>query len=129
MSADHRDQNAITIDGEDAKDLDDAIYLEMLNDGYRLYVHIADVSYYVRAGSAIDLSAQSRTSSIYMVDRVVPMLPKELSNGLCSLHPGVDRLVLTCKMDIDSKGDIYNYEVYPAVINSKRRMSYKISEI
>lgn len=121
---DHRDQNAITIDGEDAKDLDDAIYLEMLNDGYRLYVHIADVSYYVRAGSAIDLSAQSRTSSIYMVDRVVPMLPKELSNGLCSLHPGVDRLVLTCKMDIDSKGDIYNYEVYPAVINSKRRMSY-----
>lgn len=121
---DHRDQNAITIDGEDAKDLDDAIYLEPLHDGYRLYVHIADVSHYVKENSAIDQSAQARTSSIYMVDRVVPMLPKELSNGLCSLHPGVDRLVLTCKMDIDLKGDIYNYEVYPAVINSKRRMSY-----
>lgn len=121
---DHRDQMAITIDGEDAKDLDDAVYLEKLNNGYRLYVHIADVSHYVEKGSAIDQTAYNRTSSIYMVDRVIPMLPVEISNGICSLHPHVDRLVLTCKMDIDDAGEIYNYEVYPSIINSKRRMSY-----
>lgn len=121
---DHRDQMAITIDGEDAKDLDDAVYLEPLNNGYRLYVHIADVSYYVDENSAIDKTAYARTSSIYMVDRVIPMLPTSLSNGICSLHPNVDRLVLTCKMDIDTQGEIYNYEVYPSVISSKRRMSY-----
>lgn len=121
---DHRNQYVVTVDGEDAKDLDDALYLERLNEGFRLYVHIADVSYYVAEGSAIDKTALKRSSSIYMVDRVIPMLPKELSNGVCSLHPNVDRLTLTCKMDIDFKGEIYNYEVYPSVINSKRRMSY-----
>ncbi|NLW14896.1 MAG: ribonuclease R [Erysipelothrix sp.] len=121
---DHRSQNAITIDGEDAKDLDDAIYIETLNGGYRLYVHIADVSHYVKEKSAIDKTAFVRTSSIYMVDRVIPMLPKEISNGICSLHPNVDRFTLTCQMDIDFKGNIYNYELYPSIINSKRRMSY-----
>lgn len=121
---DHRNQYAITIDGEDAKDLDDAIYLETSNNGYRLYVHIADVSHYVEEGTPIDVSAYARTSSIYMVDRVVPMLPKELSNGICSLNPNVDRLVITCKMDIDFDGNIYHYDVYPSVIQSKRRMSY-----
>ena len=122
---DHRDQMAITIDGEDAKDLDDAVYLEPLHEGYRLYVHIADVSYYVRKSSAIDKTAYVRTSSIYMVDRVIPMLPKEISNGICSLYPNVERLTLTCKMDIDLEGNIYNYEVYPSVIESKKRMSYR----
>lgn len=121
---DHRSQYAITIDGEDAKDLDDAIYLERLNNGYRLYVHIADVSHYVEKGTAIDQTAYSRTSSIYMVDRVVPMLPKNISNGVCSLTPNVERLTLTCKMDIDFDGEIYNYEIYPSIIESKRRMSY-----
>ncbi len=121
---DHRNQYAITIDGEDAKDLDDAIFLEPLSQGYRLYVHIADVSHYVKEDSAIDQSAYARTSSIYMVDRVVPMLPQVLSNGICSLTPHEDRLCLTCKMDIDFEGEIYNYEIYPSVIQSKRRMSY-----
>ncbi len=121
---DHRDQFAITIDGEDAKDLDDAIYLERLNKGYRLYVHIADVSHYVKEATAIDETAYNRTSSIYMVDRVVPMLPRNISNGVCSLTPNVERLTLTCKMDIDLNGEIYNYEIYPSVISSKRRMSY-----
>lgn len=121
---DHRNQMAFTIDGEDAKDLDDAVYLERLNNGYRLYVHIADVSHYVKEGTAIDHTAYARTSSIYMVDRVIPMLPTSISNGICSLHPNVDRLALTCKMDIDNEGEIYNYEVYPSIINSKRRMSY-----
>ena len=121
---DHRDQYAVTVDGEDAKDLDDAIYIERLNEGYRLYVHIADVSHYVEANSAIDKTAYHRTSSIYMVDRVIPMLPETISNGICSLHPNVDRLTLTCKMDLDLSGEIYNAEVYPSVIRSKRRMSY-----
>ncbi|AMC92767.1 hypothetical protein AOC36_01830 [Erysipelothrix larvae] len=121
---DHRNQNVITVDGEDAKDLDDAIYLERKADGYRLYVHIADVSHYVTPKSPLDVNASERTSSIYLVDRVVPMLPKNLSNGVCSLHPNVDRLTLTCMMDIDSKGVVDNYAVYPSIIQSKRRMSY-----
>lgn len=121
---DHRNQNIITVDGEDAKDLDDAIYLEKRHEGYRLYVHIADVSYYVTPKSPLDVDAFERTSSIYLVDRVVPMLPKNLSNGVCSLHPNVDRLTLTCMMDFDLKGNVDNYAIYPSIINSKRRMSY-----
>lgn len=122
---DHRDQYVITIDGEDAKDLDDAIYMESKSNGYRLYVHIADVSHYVPKGSAIDLSAFERTSSVYTVDRVVPMLPKELSNGICSLHPNVDRLTMTAQIDLDFAGEVMDYHVYESIINSKRRMSYR----
>ncbi|QIK69342.1 ribonuclease R [Erysipelothrix sp. HDW6C] len=121
---DHRDQYVITIDGEDAKDLDDAIYMESLANGFRLYVHIADVAHYVKQDSAIGKSAFERSSSVYMVDRVVPMLPKELSNGVCSLHPNVDRLVMTAQIDIGFNGEIIDYNIYQSVIHSKRRMSY-----
>ncbi|QIK56760.1 ribonuclease R [Erysipelothrix sp. HDW6A] len=121
---DHRDQYVITIDGEDAKDLDDAIYMESLANGYRLYVHIADVAHYVNAKSAIGQSAYERSSSVYMVDRVVPMLPKELSNGICSLHPHVDRLAMTVQIDINFNGEVIDYHLYESVIQSKRRMSY-----
>lgn len=121
---DHRDQYVITIDGEDAKDLDDAIYMESLANGYRLYVHIADVSHYVPKGTPLDKAAYDRSSSVYMVDRVVPMLPKVLSNGICSLHPHVDRLTLTCQVDIGFDGTLMDYHVYPSVIQSKRRYSY-----
>ncbi|MEG0326939.1 MAG: ribonuclease R [Erysipelothrix sp.] len=121
---DHRDQYVITIDGEDAKDLDDAIYMEAKGNGYRLYVHIADVAHYVQAGSVIDKSALERSSSVYMVDRVVPMLPKELSNGVCSLHPNVERFVMTCQIDLDFNGGVIDYNIYESIITSKRRMSY-----
>ena len=122
---DHRDQAIVTVDGEDAKDLDDAIYMESLSNGYRLYVHIADVSHYVPSGSVIDQSAYERSSSIYMVDRVVPMLPRELSNGICSLHPNVDRLALTCQIDLSFEGNVIDYNIYESIIQSKKRLSYK----
>ena len=122
---DHRDQYIITIDGEDAKDLDDAIYMESKSNGYRLYVHIADVAHYVPKGSVIDKSAFKRASSVYTVDRVVPMLPKELSNGVCSLHPNVDRLAMTAMIDLDHNGAIIDSHIYESIIQSKQRLSYK----
>ena len=122
---DKRDLLTITIDGEDAKDLDDAISIEKLRNGnFKLYVHIADVSNYVREGTALDMEAFSRGTSVYLVDRVIPMLPPKLSNGLCSLNPNVDRLAMTAEMLVDREGGIYGGEVYESVIKSDRRMSY-----
>ena len=109
---DKRDLLTITIDGEDAKDLDDAISLEKLKNGnFKLYVHIADVSNYVREGTMLDAEAFSRATSVYLVDRVIPMLPPKLSNGLCSLNPNVDRLAMTAEMLVDREGGIYGGEV------------------
>ena len=122
---DKRDLLTITIDGEDAKDLDDAISIEKLKNGnFKLYVHIADVSNYVREGTMLDAEAFSRATSVYLVDRVIPMLPPKLSNGLCSLNPNVDRLAMTAEMLVDREGGIYGGEVYESVIKSDRRMSY-----
>ena len=123
---DLRDLLTITIDGEDAKDLDDAISIERLNNGnFKLYVHIADVSNYVREGTALDEEAFKRGTSVYLVDRVIPMLPPKLSNGLCSLNPNVDRLSMTAEMLVDREGGIYGGDLYESVIRSDRRMSYK----
>jgi len=123
---DKRELLTITIDGEDAKDLDDAISIEKMRNGnFRLYVHIADVSNYVKEGTALDMEAFSRGTSVYLVDRVIPMLPPKLSNGLCSLNPNVDRLAMTAEMLVDREGGIYGGEVYESVIRSDRRMSYK----
>ena len=122
---DKRDLLTITIDGEDAKDLDDAISIEKLKNGnFRLFVHIADVSNYVREGTMLDAEAFSRATSVYLADRVIPMLPPKLSNGLCSLNPNVDRLAMTAEMLVDREGGIYGGEVYESVIKSDRRMSY-----
>ena len=114
-----------TIDGEDAKDLDDAVRVTKLDNGnYRLDVHIADVSYYVREGSFLDKEAQIRGTSIYMLSRVIPMLPRELSNGICSLNAGEDRFTLSCSMEIDKKGKTVGDEVYKGIINVTERMNY-----
>ena len=115
----------VTIDGEDARDLDDAVLVEkQANGNYKLGVYIADVSYYVPAGSPIDLEARERATSVYLVDRVLPMLPVQLSNGICSLNAGVDRLAMACEMQIDPQGQVVNYEVFPALINVKQRLTY-----
>lgn len=122
---DLRDILTITIDGEDAKDLDDAISLEELKNGnFRLYVHIADVSHYVREKTALDAEAFSRATSVYLVDRVIPMLPPKLSNGICSLNPKADRFTLTCEMIVDREGSTFDGKIYESVIHSDARMSY-----
>lgn len=122
---DLRHLNIITIDGEDAKDLDDAVYVEKLeNNQYKLGVHIADVTHYVKENSKIDKEALKRATSIYLADRVIPMLPKELSNGVCSLNPDEDKLTLSCEMIIDLKGKVVDYLIYESIISSKYRMTY-----
>jgi len=126
----------VTIDGEDARDFDDAVYCEplgklrMFSGGWRLYVAIADVSSYVRLGSALDTEAQLRGNSVYFPERVVPMLPEELSNGLCSLNPHVDRLAMVCEMTISKTGQMVDYQFYEAVIHSHARLTYnKVSSM
>lgn len=115
----------ITIDGEDARDLDDAVYVEKLdNNQYKLGVHIADVTHYVKENSKIDKEALKRATSVYLADRVIPMLPKELSNGVCSLNPNEDKLTLSCEMIIDLKGKVVDYLIYESIISSKYRMTY-----
>ena len=119
-----RDVQMVTIDGEDAKDLDDAVSLTMEGDKYVLGVHIADVSNYVQEKSAMDREALKRGTSVYLVDRVIPMLPRRLSNGICSLNAGEDRLALSCIMTIDPKGNIVDHEIAETVIHVDQRMSY-----
>ena len=122
---DLRDKEIFTIDGDDTKDIDDAISLERLSNGnYLLGVHIADVSYYVKENSALDKEARSRGTSVYLADRVVPMLPHQLSNGICSLNPDVDRLAISCVMELDPKSNLVDYEVFPSVIRSRKQMTY-----
>lgn len=122
---DLRDLQMVTIDGEDAKDLDDAVSLYQDEEGlYHLGVHIADVSNYVQENSALDWEALERGTSVYLVDRVIPMLPHKLSNGICSLNQGVERLALSCLMTINDKGEVKDYEIAETVICVDRRMSY-----
>ncbi|WP_244609975.1 ribonuclease R [Lampropedia puyangensis] len=125
---DLRDVPLVTIDGEDARDFDDAVYCEPAKvgrgKGWRLLVAIADVSHYVKSGEAIDVDAFERATSIYFPRRVIPMLPEKLSNGLCSLNPGVDRLCMVCDMLVNAKGEVQAYQFYPAVMHSHARMTY-----
>ena len=124
---DLRDLPVVTIDGEDAKDLDDAVYVQQLSmDEFLLGVYIADVSYYVNEDGTLDKEARERGTSVYLVDRVLPMLPERLSNGICSLNAGVDRLAMACEMHINREGKVLDYEIFPAVIHVRHRLSYNI---
>jgi ribonuclease R len=125
LRKDFRGLNIVTIDGETARDFDDAVLVQpMANGNWELQVHIADVSHYVRPGTALDLEARLRGTSVYFPDRAIPMLPPQLSSGMCSLRPDEDRLVLSCLMEIDARGEVLGYEVCEGIIRSAKRMTY-----